>query len=222
MRPEVRQRRRMNSLLVINSSGRTTRSITRHLTARFTAGWRVRHPEGEVVVRDVGLQSPPAVDETWIAAANPASVVSHHPLAISETLIEEISRAAVIILGSPIYNFGMPAQLKAYFDQVVRIGRTFAFDASAADPYRPLLASKPVFAMVSVGDGSLLPGGALEHLNFLEPHLATILGFVGLTDVTFIRAGYEEYQDDRAKRSLAAAEAAVDEAMDRLGALTAS
>jgi len=54
------------------------------------------------------------------------------------------------------------------------------------------------------------------HLNFLEPHLETILTFIGLTDITFIRAGYDEYQDERTKRSLAAAEAAVDRTMDRL------
>ena len=213
----------MNSLLVINSSGRTTRSITRHLTARFVAGWRFHRPDAEIVVRDVGLNPPPVVSEAWIAAAyagtDQRETSSPDPLAISETLIDEIVRAEAIVLGVPMYNFGMPAQLKAYFDQIVRVGQTFAFEPGAAEPYRPLLASKPVVAMTSVGDGSLLPGGALAHLNFLEPHLATILGFIGLTDLTFIRAGYEEYQDARLKRSLAAAEAAVDETAERLAGL---
>ncbi len=142
-------------------------------------------------------------------------------LALSEVLIDEIIAADAILLGVPMYNFGMPAQLKAYIDQIVRVGRTFAFDATAENPYRPLLASKPVVAILSAGDGSLHIGGTLAHLNFLEPHLATILSFIGLTDVTFVRAGYDEYQDDRAKRSLAAAESAVDEVLARfLGART--
>jgi FMN-dependent NADH-azoreductase len=201
----------MKTLLVINSSGRVTRSITRQLTSRFAEGWQTLHPNGSLLVRDVGTQAPSAVDEAWIAAAftpaNERTVAMRETLMESETLVEEIFRADAIVFGVPMYNFGMPGQLKAWCDQIVRIGRTFALDATAADPYRPLLPAKPVVVMISAGNGSLHPGGSLAHLNFLEPHLATILGFVGLTDITFIRAGYEEYQDERWLRSLAAAEA---------------
>ncbi|HET9523570.1 MAG TPA: NAD(P)H-dependent oxidoreductase, partial [Terrimicrobiaceae bacterium] len=146
--------------------------------------------------------------------ADSSSLMPIGPLALSEALIEELIRADTVVLGAPMYNFGMPAQLKAYFVQIVRVGRTFGFDPGASEPYRPLLTSKPVVVVVSVGDGSLLPGGALAHLNFLEPHLRTILAFIGLTDVTLVRAGYDEYGDDRAKRSLTAAEAAIDQVLD--------
>ena len=184
----------MNSLLLINSSGRITRSITRQLTARFIAGWRSRNPDGAIIKRDVGLNPPPPVNEAWITSAFAAYHSRSEPLALSETLIEELIEA----------------------DAIVRVGRTFAFDADASEPYRPLLSSKPVVVIVSVGDGSLLPGGTLAHLNFLEPHLEAILAFIGLTDITFVRAGYDEYGDDRAKRSLASAQAAIDDALDDL------
>ena len=201
-------------LLVINCSGRITRSITRRLTDRFVAVWRSQNPEGTVVQRDIGQNPPPPVNENWIAAefANPAKHTSamHDALRLSESLVEEIVAADCIVIGTPIYNFGMPAQLKAYFDQVIRVGRTFAFTADSSDPYRPLLVSKPVTVITAAGDGSMHPGGALAHLNFLEPHLTTVLGFIGLTDVTFVRVGYEEFQDDRLKRSLAAAETSID------------
>lgn len=210
----------MKTLLVINSSGRVTRSITRQLTTRFADGWISLYCGAEIRSCDVGLNPPPPVNERWIAAAFAAPTertsVMHEALALSDAMLDEIIAADAIVLGVPMYNFGMPAQLKAYVDQIVRIGRAFDFDASAHEPYRPLLSSKPVVVIVSAGDGSLHPGGALAHLNFLEPHLATILGFIGLTDVTFVRAGYDEYQDDRAKRSLAAAESAVDEVLARL------
>jgi FMN-dependent NADH-azoreductase len=210
----------MNSLLVINSSGRITRSITRRLTARFVAGWRSRNPRAEVMMRDVGLNPPPPVDEAWIAAAfaedSDRAASMSKSLALSETLIDEVVKAEAIVFGVPMYNFGLPAQLKAYFDQIVRVGRTFAFNAEAAEPYRPLLSSKPVVAITSVGDGALLPGGPLAHLNFLEPHLETILAFIGLTEITFVRAGYNEYQDDRAERSLVTAEASIDRVLVQL------
>ncbi|MFY0532543.1 hypothetical protein [Nannocystis pusilla] len=70
--------------------------------------------------------------------------------------------------------------------------------------------------IVSLGDGALNPGGALAHLNFLEPHLRTCLGFIGLTDVTFVRVGFDEFQDGRFRASVAAAEASVDELAARL------
>lgn len=216
----------MHSLLVIDSSGRRTRSITRALTSRFVAGWRAQRPGAEIISREVGLNPPPTVNEAWIAAAyggqEPGDTTAPHPLATSDTFIDEILRAEAIVIGVPIYNFGMPAQLKAYFDQIIRVGRTFAFQESEEDRYRPLLAPRPVVVIVSAGDGAMLPGGALAHLNFLEPHLTTLLAFIGLTDVTFIRAGYEEYQDDRAQRSLAAAERAVDETAAHLASLALS
>lgn len=210
----------MKKLLVINSSGRVTRSITRHLTARFASSWRGQFPGAEIISRDVGLNPPPPVNEAWIAAAfaepQQRSEAMKAALAISEELIDELFHADAIVLGCPMYNFGMPAQLKAYFDQVVRLGRTFAFDASSATPYQGLLAPKPVVVITSAGDGSLHPGGPLAHMNSLEPHLKTVLGFIGLTDVSFIRVGYDEFQDERVKRSLANGERAVDESVAQL------
>jgi FMN-dependent NADH-azoreductase len=216
----------MKSLLVIDSSGRVTRSITRHLTDRFAAAWAEQNPGGTIVRRDVGQKPPPPVTETWIAAAfaQPGErlAAEKDPLALSEALIGEIEDAEMIVLGVPMYNFGMPAQLKAYVDQIVRVGRTFAFDATGRNPYQPLLVSKPVAVIVSAGDGAIHPGGALAHLNHLEPHLETVLRFIGLTELTFIRVGYDEYQDGRLKRSLSAAEFEVDRLIERLFCLEPS
>jgi FMN-dependent NADH-azoreductase len=203
------------TLLVIDSSGRSSRSLTRRLTRRFAESWQIHHPKGTVVYRDIGQNPPPPVDERWIAAAF-APVENYTAemgaaLQVSDSLIDELVAADCVVIGSPIYNFGMPAQLKAYFDQIVRVGRTFAFVPGDAEPYRPLLSSKPVIIVTAAGDGSMQPGGALYHLNHLEPHLLTVLGFIGLTDTTFVRVGYDEFQDDRLKRSLIAAEQAIDE-----------
>lgn len=205
----------METLLVINSSGRRTRSITRRLTSRFIEEWRAAHPNGEVIERDVTATPPPVVTENWVAGAfgDPASLTPEQraALAPSDEIIAEVKRADAIVIGSPIYNFGMPAQLKAWIDQLVRAGVTFGFDPSQDPAYQPLLESKPVTVIVSAGDGAMHPGGALWSMNHFEPHLQTVLGFIGLPDIEFIRVGYDEYQDERLKNSLATAEQRVAE-----------
>ncbi len=204
----------MKSLLVINASGRVTRSVTRRLTARFAELWKEAHPGAEIIDRDVGLRSPAPVDEAWIAAAF-APPESRTPemtraLAESETLIGEILRADAIVLGVPMYNFGMPAQMKAYLDQIVRVGRTFDFKEDESDPYLPLLPPKPVLLITATGTAGYEPGGPNAHLNFLDPHLEAVLGFIGLGVPESIRVGFEESGDGRFKRSLEEAEAAVE------------
>lgn len=205
-----------STLLVLNSSARVTRSITRRLTGRFVERWQARFPGGEVIDRDLGVSPPRAIDEAWIAAAFGPPAEGPSPLAESEELIGELFRADAIVIGAPMYNFGMPAALKAYLDQIVRVGRTFDFTGEPENPYLPLIPAKPVVAVISTGAGGFEAGGPMESLNFLEPHLAAVLGFVGLTGVNFVRAAYEEYKDERWRRSVAEAEAALDELADRL------
>lgn len=179
------------NLLVINASARVTRSVTRQLSARLAAAWQDAHPDGRIVERDIGLNPPAAIDATWIAAAyTPAearTAAQHASLILSETLIAEIEAADAIVIGTPLYNFGMPAVLKSWIEQIVRVGRTFEIVVSAeGERYRPLLAPKPVIVAVSVGNGAFLPGGDQAALNFLEPHLGHMLGFLGLTETTFV------------------------------------
>ncbi len=203
----------MPRLLVVNSSGRITRSITRRLTGQFAEHWLASHPEGELIERDVTLQSPTPVHEAWIASAfalpEARVPVMQTVLSESESLLAEIEAADTLVFGVPMYNFGLPAQLKAYFDQIIRVNRSFTFDPEAEKPYQPLLADKPTTVVVSVGDGDLLPGGPMDGLNFLEPHLTTMLEFIGLHSVEFVRVGYEEFQDERLTNALNSAQEAV-------------
>ena len=204
----------MNTLLVVHSSGRVTRSVTRRLAARFVQAWSAVHPDGAVIERDVGLAPPRTVNEAWIAGAfakpQRRTVQMHEALRESDTLLDEIERADAIVIGAPLYNFGMPAQLKAWFDQIIRVGRTFAFTGEAENPYRPLLTSKPVVVLVSAGDAAMLPGGSDYPRATLEPHIRTLLTFNGLTDITFIRVGDEEKPGESHDRSIAAAEEQID------------
>jgi len=203
----------MKTLLVLDSSARVTRSVTREFTQRFRERWIAAHPEGRVLHRDLGVAPPPIIDEAWISAAfsKEESAETRSALAWSERFITDLEAADLIVLGVPVYNFGMPASVKAMFDQIIRVGRTFDFTDDEQFPYRPLLASKPIVVIESAGDGAMLPGGALHHLNFLEPHLETLLGFIGLREVEFVRVGFEEHKDERFEASKAAARSRIDE-----------
>lgn len=210
----------MKSLLVINASGRVTRSITRQLTSRFVERWKEAHPDAEIIDRDVGIHPPTPVSEAWVAASfAPASQRTpemHAALEESETFIGEILRADAIVMGVPMYNFGMPAQMKAWFDQIIRVGRTFDFKDDETDPYLPLLPSRPVVLITATGTSGYEPGGPNERFNFLDPHLQSVLAFVGLADISLIRVGFEESQDKRFKRSVEDAETAIDHAFENL------
>ena len=201
----------MKTLLVIDSSARSNRSTTRALTHRFAEAWKERFGRAAVIHRDLGINPPPAIDESWIASAygEPNGEIPS-TLSESETLIDELFQADVIVIGAPMYNFGMPATLKAYFEQIVRAGRTFAFTRDSENPYQPLVPSKPVVVVTSKGSGEYETGGTLEGLNFLEPHLATILGFIGLGDITYAKVVREENKDELWKQMVHEAEETVD------------
>ncbi|CAJ0816468.1 FMN-dependent NADH-azoreductase [Ralstonia flaminis] len=226
----------MTRLLHLDSSARpgssdTARhgSHTRRLTARFVARWREREPDAHIVYRDVGAQPPSPVDGHWVHAAftPPAQREPwmHEALAQSDALVDELLAADVIVAGVPMYNFGMPAQFKAYIDNIVRVGRTFGFDRSrAGEPYWPLLAemNKRLVILSSRGDFGYGPGQRIAHLNHVEGGVATAFGYIGITDVASVAIEYDEFADDRLHASIVSAEADVDALVARMAASTAA
>lgn len=204
----------MKTVLHIDSSARIKRSHTRYLSNLFVREWRSLRPEDPVISREIGVEPPPTVNETWIASAftppEDRTPAMREALRLSDTLVDELIQADLVVLGAPMYNFGMPAQLKAYVDQIIRVGRTFALDVSnEKQPYRPLLTGKRMVVITATGDAGYEPGGPLEQLNHLDPHIRTAFGFIGITEIQFTGVGYDEFPDDRIKRSLMVAEAKV-------------
>ncbi|MEU8899863.1 NAD(P)H-dependent oxidoreductase [Nocardia sp. NPDC048505] len=206
----------MTTLLHLDASPRAARSHTRSLTDDFVTRWVRQHAEVTVARRDLGTQPPPHVTEDWIAAAFTApdqrTPRMRADLAVSDGLVDELLGADVLVLGVPMYNFGIPAMLKAYIDQIVRVGRTFSFDPEAADPYAPLLPpGKRAFVIVSTGDSGYQADGPLTAMNQVEPYLRTVFGFIGIDDLQFVYVGNDEFGGDRLSSSLAAAHARVAE-----------
>jgi FMN-dependent NADH-azoreductase len=175
------------NLLRIDSSARGS-SISRKLTARFAEAWKNKHPGGKVIERDLSATALPAITDEWVEGAysDPAkrTPAQLHALALSDELIEELASADEIVIGVPMYNFGISSSLKAWIDQIVRIGKTVSY---GADGPKGLFSGKRVFVLTSRG-GAYGRGTPTEKFDFQEPYLRHIFGFIGLTDVTFIHA----------------------------------
>ena len=220
----------MTTLLHIDASARSGRSGTdphgshsRRLTDRFVRQWLAAQPDSEVLYRDVGQQPPAPVSAEWIHAVFTPEAQRepwmHEVLRQSDELIDELMRADVIVAGVPMYNFGPPAQFKAYIDNIVRVGRTFGFDRSrAGDPYWPLLADrgKRLIILSSRGDYGYDADGRASERNHVEPAVRSAFGYIGITDSHSIAVEYDEFADERLAESIRQAEAAVDELASKL------
>jgi FMN-dependent NADH-azoreductase len=193
----------MSTLLHIDASPRGDRSVSRQLTHDFAAAWRQAHPGGEIIYRDLGHDPVPFVNETFIAAAyTPSDALSPElraALAISNELITELETATEYVFGVPMHNFSVPAAFKAYIDQIVRVGRTFAFAESG---FKGLLQGKKATVITSSG-GVYRTGSPAAPYNHQEPWIRTVLGFIGVTDVEFVVAdGLSEVEFGKRDREL--------------------
>jgi len=198
----------MSSILRIDASARVDRSLTRTLGDMFVAAWQQRDPSMQVVQRDVGKNPPSFISEEWIAAAfldeNNRSVEQRTQLEESDRLITEIERADIIVITTPMYNYGMPASLKAWFDQVIRINKTFTFDLDRGDrPLEPILNGKSLILLTSTGEFAFRPGEWNENANHLTPHLTTLCKYLGADRARQIGIEYQEFCDERFEKSKA-------------------
>ncbi len=179
----------MPTLLQVDVSTRGDYSVSRRLTAAFAEKWKTTHPGGKVIVRDLTKTSLPFVDLPWIGGAY-STPDQHTPeqkeaLKISDELIGELLAADEVVIGAPMYNFAVPASLKAWIDHVVRIGKTFKIDETG---YHGLLSGKKATFLIASG-GNYAPGAPAEKYNQETPYLQAIFGFIGITDTKAVHSG---------------------------------
>jgi FMN-dependent NADH-azoreductase len=197
-------------LLRIDSSARRN-SISRQLTDKFVATWKLDYPDGEVIERDLAKTHLPHITDEWMLAAyaDPATLTpaQRETLAVSDALVDELLAADIVVIGAPMYNLTVSAPLKAWIDQIVRAGRTVLWGPNGA---QGVLQGKKVVVLTSRG-GSFRPGSPTAQYDHQEPYLRHILGFIGLTDVAFIHAENQK-PGDLAEPSRMAAFAAIEQA----------
>jgi FMN-dependent NADH-azoreductase len=174
-------------LLRVDSSARR-HSVSRQLTNRFVETWKQEHPHGEVIERNLATTQLPLITDEWVQAvhSDPRTITADQKqvLQVSDALVDELVQADTIVIGAPMYNFAIPAPLKAWIDQVVRVGKTVLFGGSGPEG---ILKGKKIYVVTSRG-GAFRPGTPTERFDYQEPYLRHILAFIGLTDVTFIHA----------------------------------
>jgi len=201
-------------ILHVNASARTSRSLTRSLADKFAAEWRAIRPDGRIIIRDVGQAPPPMINEDWISAAftpeAERTAKQREALEVSDALIAEVRAAHIIVIAAPMYNYGMPASLKAWIDQVVRVDETFDFNLARGDfPLRPLLSGKSLVLLTSSGEFGFRSGGVRDGEDHLAPHLKTVSKYLGAEEVFHVAIEYQEFGDHRHEASVAAAHAAI-------------
>jgi FMN-dependent NADH-azoreductase len=179
----------MKTLLHIDCSPLGDASISRNLSNEFVKCWTEANPSGTVIQRDLNAGHISAIDGEWVAAVfapeEDRTPAQREIVSTSDRLIEELKVADEYVFGLPMHNFGVPAVLKLWLDQIIRVGKTFAIVNGAP---QGLLKNKQAQFLIATG-GTYDPGTPMGSFNFVEPYLRTIFGFIGVTDTKFLTAG---------------------------------
>lgn len=211
----------MATILHLDASVRGDRSLSRGLSRHFMKNWRERRPNDEVIYRDLGREPPAFVTESWIAAVftkpEERTAAQRAEVSLSDKMIDELKRADMIVLGTPMYNYGMPAPLKAWFDQVIRIDETFSFDLARGDyPLEPIMNGKMLVTLTSHGEFGFATGGVRQNMDHLVPHILTCAHYLGVSETHHIAIEYQEFGGERHERSVAIAHEAAVRMVDHL------
>lgn len=200
----------MTTLLQINASLFANEGQSSQLANRFVAAWQSRNPEGQVLVRDLAADPVPHLDgerfSAFLSKPGERSVAQQAVVDYSDALIEELKAADVVVLGLPLYNFGVPSTLKAYFDHIARAGVTFRYAAQGPEG---LLRGKKAYVMATRGGHY-----AGTPLDTQTAFIRNFLAFIGIADVEFVYAEDLALGDEPRSTALAKAR----EQVERLAA----
>lgn len=202
----MRQPSRAKTLLHIDSSVLGDRSVSRLLSAALVDQWRADDPTVTVVYRDLGAQPPAHLSGAILAAGglDPGRLTDHQRLEIGVTdaLIKEFLAADAVVIGAPMYNFAIPTQLKAWIDRIVQVGRTFRYTETGSIG---LAGGKRVVIVSS--RGGIYTTSERRALDFQEAYLLAVFEFVGITDMSIIRADGLAMGPEPRERAITAAHA---------------
>ena len=190
----------MTQTLIVDSAATGADSVSRSLTASLAERVRAREPRAHIVRRDIGADPVPHLTDRTVFAIRgkePETEAEREALRLSDQLIGELRDADTIVIGAPMYNFGMPSTLKSWFDHVLRARVTFRY--TEAGPEGLLKGKKALVIESRAGVYSEGPAAAMDHQ---EPHIRTLLAFMGIDDVTFVRAEGQAFGPEAAAAAI--------------------
>ena len=195
----------MNTLLKINASLFSANGQSSQLTERFAAAWQASHPGSRVVERDLAANPVPHLDGArfmaFLAKPEERSAEQQAVVDFSDALIAELRAADAVVIGLPMYNFGIPSQLKAYFDHLARAGVTFRYTANGPEG---LITGKKAYILAA--RGGIYAGTPKDSQT---AYVRDFLAFIGITDVEFVYAEGLSMGDESKHAALARANQAI-------------
>ena len=191
----------MTTLLQIKTSVFSDHGNSSKLANEFVAEWQKNHPDGKVVVRDLGANPLPHLTaervQAFFTPAEQRSTEQHAHADASQELIDELKAADVVVLGLPLYNFGVPSTLKSYFDHLARAGITFRYTANGPEG---LLADRKVY--IFAARGGFYQGTPADSQT---PFVNAFLNFIGLKDLEYVYAEGLNIGEEQKRSALDAA-----------------
>ncbi|HTC09748.1 MAG TPA: NAD(P)H-dependent oxidoreductase [Acetobacteraceae bacterium] len=175
----------MRTILHLTVSPRGAEAYSHRISSELVAALCARHPGARVLARDLAAEPPVLVDLSFTRAIRDPAALDAPAFTVSQMLIAELERADALVIGTPMHNFTVPAPLKAWIDQIVRIHRSFRSTPSGKVG---LLRDRPSFVVIASGGyfSGPSPSGTPAQPDHLTPYLRDILATIGITDLTFI------------------------------------
>ena len=199
----------MKNILLILGSPRDRASYSHQIGRRIVDDLKSRYPSANVVVRNLVKEALPDVREGFVTgrmlSEDKRSAAETAALALSDVLVGELMAADVLVLATPMHNFGISASVKAWIDHIVRPGVTFSY--SAKGPLGLVQGKKLILVLAR---GGIYAEGPMKGYDFQEPYLRTVLGFIGMTDVEVIRIEGVAMGDDAVRNAVTSAKAQAD------------
>lgn len=196
----------MPTLLQINASIFSTGGQSSRLAEQFVAGWQRKHPDNHVIVRDLASDPVPHLSaerfQAFLQKPDARTPAEQAVVNYSDALIEELKQADTIVLGLPLYNFGVPSWLKAYFDHIARAGITFRYTENGPVG---LLTGKKAYVLAT--RGGLYAGTPLDTQT---QYVRNFLRFLGIAEVEFVYAEGLAISEQAKQAAVSRARSAVD------------
>jgi FMN-dependent NADH-azoreductase len=199
----------MKSILLILGSPRDRASYSHQIGRRIVDDLKSRYPSAKVVVRNLAKEALPDVGEGFVTgrvlSKDKRSAAETAALALSDVLVGELMAADVLVLATPMHNFGISASVKSWIDHIVRPGVTFSY--SDKGPLGLVQGKKVILVLAR---GGIYAEGPMKGYDFQEPYLRAVLGFIGMTDVEVIRIEGVAMGDDAVRSAVTSAKAQAD------------